>query len=208
MKSICLASHNKHKLEELNDILAAYKINDLYCFSLASDYYSEEPAETGTTFQENALIKARNAYLKTNLIALADDSGFCVEALNDAPGVYSSRWSGDEKNYADAIAKISFFLNNNPNKNAKFVCCLCLYYFNPVSQKEEYKFFTGDVFGQITLPPQGNKGFAYDPIFTPNNYKQTFAQMEPAEKNKISHRKVALDKLFAFLQADPFKNNA
>jgi XTP/dITP diphosphohydrolase len=201
MTTIAIATNNAGKLKEINDLLAAINIKAISPFAIKPDLL--EPEETATTFGENALIKARYYGDATNLIALADDSGLCIPALDNAPGVHSARFALDangNKDFDLAFAKIAQQLQglgfDNFNKaSAYFVCNLCLY--NPLNKN--FINFEGRVDGWIQYPAKGDFGFGYDPIFIKNGMQQTFAEIEPAQKALISHRHLAFTKLQAYL---------
>lgn len=190
---IVLASKNKKKIEELRRIL---KDLDVELLSVNDFPHLEEVIEDGLTFDENALKKARYVSRQTGLPALADDSGLEVDALGGAPGVRSARYAGEGATDEDNIKKLLQELQGVPleKRNARFVCCIALVFPNG----QEYLFW-GDVRGKITETPKGNQGFGYDPVFMPEGFQITFAQMQSHEKDEISHRKKALDKLREFL---------
>jgi len=190
---IVLASRNKKKIEELIRILKDINIELL---SISDFPYLEEVEEDGKTFEENALKKARYVSQQTGLPALSDDSGLEVEALNGAPGVRSARYAGENATDEENIMKLLKEMRGIPDerRKARFVCCIALVF----PDGQEYLFW-GYVNGKITLEPRGNKGFGYDPVFIPEGYNSTFAEMEPNVKDKLSHRREALDKLKEFL---------
>ncbi|MGC8938055.1 MAG: XTP/dITP diphosphatase [Thermodesulfovibrio sp.] len=190
---IVIASRNKKKTVELGRILKDFNIELL---SINDFPELEEVVEDGLTFQENALKKARYVCQKTGLPALADDSGLVVDALGGAPGVRSARYAGENATDEDNIKKLLKELEGIPleERTAQFVCCIALVFPN----SKEYLFW-GYVKGKITETPKGSYGFGYDPVFIPEGSSVTFAQMLPHEKDKISHRKEALDKLREFL---------
>ncbi|MGV4875913.1 RdgB/HAM1 family non-canonical purine NTP pyrophosphatase [Acetobacter indonesiensis] len=175
---LVLASHNKGKLAEFSTLLADFGITVLS----AGDLNLPEPDETETTFAGNAALKAVAAAKATNLPALSDDSGLCVSALGGAPGIYSARWAGPDKDFPAAMARIHDGIGPD-ERDAWFICVLCLAFPDGTTH-----LFEGRVNGQITWPPRGEKGHGYDPIFTPEGETRTFAEMEEAEKNAISHR--------------------
>jgi len=190
---IVLASRNKKKIEELKRLLEGIDIELLS----ANDFpYLEEVEEDGQTFDENALKKARYVSQQTGLPSLSDDSGLEVEALNGAPGVISARYAGDKATDEENIMKLLKEMNGIPDekRKARFVCCIALVF----PDGQEYLFW-GYVNGKITFEPRGNNGFGYDPVFIPEGYQRTFAEMETNEKDNLSHRKEALDKLKGFL---------
>lgn len=185
---LVLASHNAGKLAEFSTLLADFGVTVLS----AGDLNLPEPEETATTFAGNAAIKALAAARATGLPALADDSGLCVSALGGAPGIYSARWAGPDKDFLAAMARIEDGIGSD-ERDAWFICVLCLAYPDGTTHS-----FEGRVDGSITWPPRGEKGHGYDPIFTPTGESRTFAEMEEAEKNAISHRARAFQ---AFKQA-------
>lgn len=185
---LVLASHNAGKLAEFSTLLADFGVTVLS----AGDLNLPEPEETATTFAGNAAIKALAAARATGLPALADDSGLCVSALGGAPGIYSARWAGPDKDFPAAMARIEDGIGSD-ERDAWFICVLCLAYPDGTTRS-----FEGRVDGSITWPPRGDKGHGYDPIFTPTGESRTFAEMAEAEKNAISHRARAFQ---AFKQA-------
>jgi XTP/dITP diphosphohydrolase len=185
-KEIVIASHNPGKVREINILLNDIGIK-AYPISLFSDI---EPIENGSSFAENALIKARNAKQLSNKTSLADDSGLCVDALDGAPGIYSARWAGLEKDFGRAMSLIEEKLHGIGNKKAYFICALAI-----VNEKNEEYVFEGKINGTLTFPQKGKMGFGYDPIFIPENHAVTFGEMAPNEKDLISHRSIAFKKL-------------
>jgi len=195
---IVIATHNLGKLAEMQRMLAPY---GLECVS-AGDLGLEEPEEVGTTFIENALIKARFAAVASGLPALADDSGLCVEALGGRPGVYTADWAerhwyeGPEgRDWFMAMGKVEGLLcEHGPDvgRAAHFACVLALAWPDGVDAVYE-----GRIDGTMTWPPRGRLGFGYDPVFVPRGYDQTFAEIPPADKARISHRADAFAKLVA-----------
>ena len=185
---LVIASHNDGKLIEINDLLAPYGIEAVSAKKIGLN----DPEETGKTFAENAIIKAKAAVEGSNLPALADDSGLEVAALGGDPGIYSARWAGNPRNFAKAIKKVEKALEDagSADRRARFVCVLCLAW--PDGREE---IFEGEVSGRLTFPPRGNKGFGYDPIFVADGYDVTFGEMDQAEKHAMSHRAVAFRKL-------------
>ncbi|HEY1637619.1 MAG TPA: non-canonical purine NTP pyrophosphatase, partial [Rhizomicrobium sp.] len=143
---------------------------------------------------ENALLKARSAAAATGLLSLADDSGLAVTALTGAPGIYSARWAGVEKDFSIAIARVQRELESRSaeERSAKFVCALAL-----AAPSGETEVFEAEVHGHLEFPPRGNKGFGYDPIFAADGMTQTFGEIEPAQKHAISHRARAFEKFLA-----------
>lgn len=183
---IVFATSNPHKLHELNEICADSGIE----FVLPSEGFA--PIENGSTFEENSLIKAKEAFRVSKTYSLADDSGLCVDALDGAPGLYSARYAGtqDEK-----IEKLLGELKGFENRRAKFVCCVTL-----LDNKGKMIFQTvGECHGSIVKERKGINGFGYDPIFKADNYDCTIAELSEEEKNKISHRGKALKNFLEFM---------
>ncbi len=180
---VVIASNNEHKIREIKDILNEFEIRK------ASDVINDfEVEETGSSFCENAYLKAKALSRYTNDIVLADDSGLEVFALNNEPGIFSARYagSGDDKENVEKLLKN---LRAMDDKRARFVCCMVAIAGDKVIQKEGY------VYGRIIDKPVGNNGFGYDPVFVPEGYDETFAQMPAEIKNSLSHRKAALVKI-------------
>ncbi len=192
IESLVLATHNKGKITEMSSVLKPY-VGRLLS---ANDIKFSEPEETGTTFAENALLKARSACKETGLPALADDSGLCVNALDGQPGIYSARWAGEDKDFDMAMGFIDTKLIDNDDRSAYFITVLALVF--PDGQEHT---FEGRVEGNLIWPPSGDKGFGYDPMFVQEGKRLTFGEMEPEEKRKISHRAKALEKLKDFMAA-------
>lgn len=188
MIELVFATNNKNKLQEVGAILAG-KIN---IYSLSDINCEEDIPETGTTFHANASQKSQYIVDHYHRNCFADDSGLEVEALNNEPGVYSARYSGsrDMEQNMDLVLKN---LAGNPNRKAAFVTVISL-----LLDGKEY-FFEGRVKGEIIEERRGSKGFGYDPIFIPEGYDRTFAEMTEEEKNAISHRAIAVKKLVDFL---------
>lgn len=184
---IVFATGNSHKLSEINEIS---KDSGIEFILPPADF---NPNETGTTFEENSYIKASVAAKMSKNIALADDSGLCVEALDGEPGIYSARYADTPQARIDKLLK-----NLTPygNRNAKFVCAMTLVdEFGNILNKE-----IGECYGQITKKQSGLNGFGYDPIFLVDGYNVTMADMSEELKNTISHRSVALNKMISFIQ--------
>lgn len=190
MLKIILATGNPGKLREFSAVFAGLELN----LVAQSDFNTPEAAETGLTFVENALLKARNAALHTGLPALADDSGLVVDALNGAPGLYSARYAGFEANDHANIAKLLHELNGVPTerRTARFVCILALLR-HPVDPTP--LICQGTWEGVILTEPRGVGGFGYDPVFFIPTEQRTAAELEPAAKNRLSHRGQALAQL-------------
>jgi len=188
---IVLASHNKGKLKEIYELFDPFKIQTLPI----SHFSDNEPKETEDTFIGNARIKAHYAAQHSNLLSLSDDSGIMIDALNGAPGVYTADWAETEsgRDFNRAMTKVWKLLDSikapKPIK-AKFICVLCLAW--PDGHDET---FEGTISGQISWPMRGKNGFGFDPIFIPDGYEITFAEMEPEKKHKINHRHNAFRKL-------------
>ncbi len=206
---IVIASHNSGKVREIAELLGPYGVEPVS----AAELDLPEPDEIGATFIDNADLKARAAADLSGLPALADDSGLCVEAIGDRPGIFSARWAlaGDptvspeagpgevagERDFALAMRRVHEALEAagpDASRNAHFVCALALCW--PDGHSE---WFEGRVDGNLVWPPRGEKGFGYDPIFVPAGHDVTFAEMDPAEKHAISHRADAFRKLVAAL---------
>lgn len=182
--SLLIATHNAGKAREIADLLQPY----VSVFRTASELGLEEPEETGATFAKNAILKARAAAQASGEIALADDSGLAVDALNGDPGIYSARWGGVNKDFNLAMEKVQDALRDSDDRRASFVCVLALGW--PDGHTET---FEGRVHGEIVWPMRGEKGFGYDPIFQAHGYDITFAEMDPQEKHQISHRAKAFE---------------
>jgi XTP/dITP diphosphohydrolase len=195
---LVIATHNPGKLKEMRELLMQFGIDALS----AGELGLPEPAENGTTFQENARIKARAAATASGFPAFADDSGLTVDALGGAPGIYSARWAGPEKDFRRAMQAVEDKLRERGahargQRNAQFVCALCLAW--PDGHLEE---FDAAVHGTLVWPPRGDKGFGYDPMFLPDGHALTFGEMTNTEKHGLppagkglSHRARAFLKL-------------
>ena len=189
---IVIASHNPGKVREIAALLAPHGV----AVDSAAALGLAEPEETETSFAGNAELKARAAAMAAGLPALADDSGLCVAALAGAPGIYSARWAGPDKDFAAAMERVRRELGNNPDRRAHFVCALALAW-----PEGDLLAVEGAVHGSLAFPPRGSRGFGYDPIFVPEGHRQTFGEMDPAAKHAISHRAQAFAKLVASLFA-------
>ena len=204
IKEILIASGNNGKLLEIANLLAEINIKAIS----ATDFNLPEPEETGKSFEENSIIKAKYYGDKIGLTALADDSGLCIDMLNSKPGIHSARWAIDdrtgEKNFDLAFEKIRQKLvakNINLEQQkitAHFICNLALYH----PQTQKIQSFEGRVDGAISFPPRGKNGFGYDPIFIADGCDKTFGEMLPKDKEVISHRNKAFQKLVATLSSD------
>lgn len=193
MNKVILASNNNHKLKEFKEILDGYNI-----ITLKDINYYYEIEETGKTFEENALIKAKtiHEYLKKqNLeyIVVAEDSGLCVESLNGAPGVYSARYAGEHGNDQANRDKLRKELKNKC-REAYFICVIAVYYPNGT-----YKTFEGKTYGKIIDEELGNKDFGYDSIFYSDEINKTFGEATEKEKNSVSHRGRAIKEMLKLL---------
>jgi XTP/dITP diphosphohydrolase len=205
---LLIASHNPGKVREIAELLGPHGIEPVS----ATDLDLPEPDEIGATFIDNADLKARAAADFSDLPALADDSGLCVEALGDRPGIFSARWAiadphvppgaspgevAGERDFGLAMRRVQQeleALGPDASRDAHFVCALALCW--PDGHSE---WFEGRVDGTLVWPPRGDKGFGYDPMFVPAGREQTFGEMEPGEKHRISHRADAFRKLVAAL---------
>ena len=182
-EKIIVASGNAHKIEEIKSIF-----RDIELIPMTEAGFTGDIDETGKTFRENALIKARTVCEKLGVPVIADDSGLCVDALNGAPGIYSARFSGGGS--AENRALLLEKMENMPNRNAKFACAVCLYF--PDGQ---YFFGEGYTYGKILLEETGDNGFGYDPLFFSDDLKKSFGEADESEKNSVSHRYRALQNL-------------
>jgi XTP/dITP diphosphohydrolase len=188
---LLVATHNPGKVPEIAALLGGR-----FPLISAAEAGVPEPEETETTFAGNALLKARHAADKSGLVSIADDSGLSVVTLGGQPGVYSARWAGPEKDFAAAMAKVEARLEEAASKDrsAFFTSALAVAWPEGPAVVIE-----GRVNGELVFPPRGDRGFGYDPIFVPAGGRLTFGEMEPREKDAISHRAVAFAKLRAAL---------
>jgi XTP/dITP diphosphohydrolase len=184
---LVIASHNPGKVAEIEALLARFGIEAVGAGALGLP----EPEETGSTFEANAELKARAATEASGLPALADDSGLVVPALDGAPGIYSARWAGPTKDFRIPMERVQRELGDK-DRRAHFVAVLAL-----ASPDGEIVTFRGEVYGQLTWPPRGERGFGYDPIFIPDGYTETFGEIDSELKHRISHRARAFAKLVA-----------
>lgn len=195
--ALVIATHNTGKVREIAELLAPFDLR----VSSAAEHHLPEPEEDGATFAANAEIKARAAAQATGLPALADDSGLGVEALDGAPGIYSARWAGPDKDFSLAMERVRQELEATglPPQDWRgwFICdlCLCL-------PDGSIHHFEGRVDGTLAFPPRGDKGFGYDPIFVPEGETRRFAEMPPQEKHAMSHRARAFTRFVAAVGAD------
>lgn len=190
---IVFATHNQNKLKELQQLVP----KSVKLISLSEIGCYEDIVENGTTIEENALIKANYVYKKIGISCFADDTGLCVRALNGAPGVFSARYAGLQKNANDNINKLLKDLHDKTNRKAYFKTVIAY-----KAQNQE-KIFTGICNGEILEEKKGKNGFGYDPIFLPKGHKHSFAEMDATTKNKISHRGIATQNLIEFLNTLP-----
>ena len=189
---IIFATNNIHKAKELRSLLANYNMNqEIHLLTLNDLPDIKEIKETGSTFTENAMIKAEKVYSLTKLPTLADDSGLEVEYLNNRPGIYSKRYAGKNADDNDRINKLLKELNNVPpyKRKARFVCSMVL-----IDKKTTFKLM-GFCNGYITEKSKGTNGFGYDPVFFLPDLNKTMAQLSPKQKNTISHRANALKRI-------------
>jgi len=190
---LVVASHNEGKVREIRELLEPFGLSVVS----ASDLDLPEPEETGTTFAENAELKARAAAEASGSFALSDDSGLEVHALDGDPVIYSARWAGPSKDFLVAMKRVHEALGergflSDDDRRANFICSLCL-----ADPSGESRIYEGRVFGRIVWPPRGDRGFGYDPIFLADGYGLTFGEMEPSAKHEISHRAIAFRKFVA-----------
>lgn len=187
--TLIFASNNEHKIREIESILG----NSFKLLSLADVNLNEDIPENEPDLEGNALSKARFIHNATGINVFADDTGLEIDELDGAPGVHSARFAGEDKNSSNNIRKVLFMLGDTKNRRAMFRTVIAL-----IIDGREY-LFEGTVKGSITSEVRGNEGFGYDPIFLPEGKNMTFAEMELAEKNTISHRARAFEKLRNFL---------
>ncbi len=187
---LCFATNNVHKVKEIQALLGG----SFTLLSLADIGCTEELAEDQDTLEGNSLQKARYVFEKYKVPCFADDTGLEVEALNGEPGVYSARYAGEQRNSQDNIALLLQNLQGKENLKARFRSVITLISAAGTNQ------FEGILNGVITFEPRGTQGFGYDPVFIPEHYTQTLAELELSEKNKISHRARAVQKLVLFLR--------
>jgi XTP/dITP diphosphohydrolase len=189
---LVFATHNHNKAHEiqalLNDQIELITLDDIQCF--------EEIPETAATLEGNAKMKATYVVEQFNMNCFADDTGLEIDALNNEPGVYSARYAGEERDPEKNMALVLEKLAHSTNRKARFRTVISLYW------EGEFHEFEGIVNGVITTEKSGGKGFGYDPIFKPENSDKTFAEMDLAEKNTMSHRARAFEKMVAFLNAE------
>ena len=192
MTQLILATHNDHKAKEFRDILPQYSVQ-----TLADLGHDDEIKETATSLEGNSFIKAETVFKRYGHVVISDDSGLEVDALNGAPGVYSARYAGDSRNDQRNTEKLLDELQGASNRKAQFRTVITL-----MNAKNSFQ-FEGIVKGTIAKSPRGEAGFGYDPVFLPEGVQQTFAELAANEKNKISHRANAIEKLLHFLNEHP-----
>ena len=187
--ALVIASHNPGKVREIGALLEPFGVD----VKSAAELGLPDPEETGDTFAANSELKARAATASSGVVALADDSGLVVPALSGAPGIFSARWAGPDKDFGAAMLKVQEglqALGNGADRAAYFVCALTLGW--PDGHTDTLE---GRVYGTLVWPPRGARGFGYDPMFVPDGYDLTFGEMDPTEKHAISHRADAFRKL-------------
>lgn len=189
---ICFATNNKHKLEEVKHVVGQH----IQLLSLQEINCYEELPETRNTLEGNSLQKAEYVYTHHGVACFADDTGLEVDALQGAPGVYSARYAGDHKNSDDNINLLLENLNGTTNRKARFRTVISL-----VGIEDQPVLFEGIIFGHIITERRGSSGFGYDPVFMPQGHDRTFAEMSLDEKNKLSHRAIAVKKLEVYLKS-------
>jgi len=191
---LVFATNNQHKLKEIREIFSG----KFEVLGLKDIGFFDDIEESGTTLNENASIKSRTIHNKFNIDVFADDTGLEVEILDNRPGVYSARYAGEDSNSEANIKKLLEELEGKENRKARFRTVISL-----IINNKEY-LFEGIVYGSISKSKHGQEGFGYDPVFFPQGYKKSFAQMTSEEKNKISHRANAMAKLIDFLKKGNF----
>ena len=191
MREVIFFSNNENKIKE---ILSIFKSSSLNILSLNNIRKIKSPEEIGVTFEENAKIKSSYGYLKFNKICFGDDSGICIDALSGKPGVKSKEYLNSSKDTSKNLKKIISTAYEKKNFNAYFKTSVCL-----TTNNDKHKFFTGIIKGKISKQIRGEFGFGYDPIFIPDGYNKTFAEMSIDQKNFISHRSIAIRKLKKYL---------
>jgi XTP/dITP diphosphohydrolase len=191
MRDLCFATNNQHKLEEVQLAIG----NQFHLISLGDINCKEELPETRDTLEGNSLQKAEYVFEHYGVPCFADDTGLEVESLKGAPGVYSARYAGEQKNSTDNIHLLLKNLSGHTNRKARFRTIITLIGVDP-----QPVFFEGVINGTIIENPRGKQGFGYDPVFVPDGYTTTFAEMTLAEKNQLSHRGIAVKKLSDYLK--------
>ncbi|MBC7694116.1 MAG: non-canonical purine NTP diphosphatase [Burkholderiales bacterium] len=186
---LIFATHNQNKLKEVRSLIP----DSINLLSLDEVHFKKDIEETETTIEGNAILKAKTIYEETGINCFADDSGLLVDALNGAPGVYSARYAGEQKSDRDNMEKLLQELQGKQERSAYFKTVMAL-----IINDKKY-LFEGIIKGKIMPEKAGTNGFGYDPVFMPDGYNQTFAQMDQETKNSISHRGIALKKMVEFL---------
>jgi XTP/dITP diphosphohydrolase len=189
---LVIATHNEGKVRELGELFTPLGIECISAQSLGL----AEPEETGDSFAANAGLKAEAAAAATGVMAISDDSGLEVAALQGAPGIHSARWGGPAKDFGLAMQRVQreFEASGSDDRRANFVCALAV-----AAPGHATRIFEGKVCGTLVWPPRGTHGFGYDPIFVPEGYSETFGEMHPAKKSAMSHRMRAFEKLIVGL---------
>jgi len=190
--TLIFATHNNHKAEEIKELMPAW----IEVKSLNDIGYAKEIPETGTTLEQNALQKAWHVFSKLGVDCFADDTGLEVEALLNAPGVYSARYAGESATFDDNTSLLLKNLVDEDNRKARFRTVIYLIF------NGKKWLFEGTVSGTIAREKRGTTGFGYDPVFIPNGYDKTFAEMTLEEKNNISHRGRAIQKMLNYFEAE------
>ena len=188
---LIFATHNKNKVIEVKSLIN----QTINLLNLSDINFTDDIEETATTLEGNALLKAQTIFKKTNFNCFADDSGLLVDALNGEPGVYSARYAGEHKSEEDNMMKLLNNMHGIDNRKAQFKTVLAL-----IINGNEH-LFEGTMHGTITYEKMGLNGFGYDPIFMPQGYSQTFAELTLEQKSKISHRALALNKMIKFINS-------
>ena len=188
---LIFATHNKNKVIEVKSLIN----QTINLLNLSDINFTDDIEETATTLEGNALLKAQTIFKKTNFNCFADDSGLLVDALKGEPGVYSARYAGEHKSEEDNMIKLLNNMHGIDNRKAQFKTVLAL-----IINGNEYV-FEGTMLGTITFEKMGLNGFGYDPIFMPQGYSQTFAELTLEQKSKISHRALALNKMINFINS-------
>lgn len=193
MKTIILASNNQNKIKEISKLLEQFSVEVKSLKELGLG----DPVEDGKDFQENSLIKARYAFEKTGLPSLADDSGYCIDSLNNFPGLCSARFSKACGGYPEAFKILNECINPN-NTKSHYITCLSFIY--KTNNQVIEKVFEGRIDGSFTYPSRGENGFGYDPTFLPDGYDKTFGELPNELRMTINHRARALNKFFEFFK--------
>jgi len=187
---LIFATNNLHKFREIREITG----KNIHLLSLKDIGFSEDIPEDFDSLEENAAQKAFYIYSRFHIDCFSDDTGLEIEALNNEPGVFSARYAGEQCSFEDNIKKVLSNLEGIENRKARFRTVIALV------MQGNLTLFSGGINGTITQEKRGNQGFGYDPVFVPDGFEKTFAEMSPAEKNSISHRTVAIDKLVKYLR--------